>query len=131
MLIAREKIEDLQGNLLCYKDASKTLVDRTGIGIFIPEKQVDISLRTSSHNYISSTELAAIEDCFLHVKDSYQRENFNAVIFSDSPSALQALKDCNCNDRNIYKKLSDFRNSRRRKKSHYRLGSCPRWNPWQ
>ena len=40
MLSAREKIEDLQGNLLCYTEASKTLDDRAKIGIFIPEKQV-------------------------------------------------------------------------------------------
>ena len=82
VLIAREKIEDLKGNLLCHTDASKTLDDRPGIGIFIPEKQVDISLRTSSHNCISSTELTAIEECLLQVKDSYQGENFNVVILS-------------------------------------------------
>ena len=97
MLISREKIEEnFQGNLLCYTDASKTLDDSAGIEIFIPEKQADISLRTSSHSCISSTELAAIEDCLLHVKESYQGENFDTVIFSDSLSALQALKDCNC-----------------------------------
>ena len=53
MLIAREKIENLQGNLLCYKDEFKILDNRAGIKIFIPEKQVDVILRTSSHNCMS------------------------------------------------------------------------------
>ena len=106
MLVARERIEDLQECLVCYTDASKTTDNKAGIGIYIPKKNVNISLRTSSHSCISSIELAAIEDCLIHVKDSYQGETFDIVILSDSLSALEALKDCNHFDRNINKTLT-------------------------
>ena len=106
MLVAREKIEDLQECLVCYTDASKTTDKKAGIWIYIPKKNVNISLRTSSHSCISSIEQAAIEDCLIHVKDSYQGETFDIVILSDSLSALEALKDCNHFDRNINKTLT-------------------------
>ena len=77
MLVAREKIEDLQGNLICYTDASKTTDSKAGIGIYILQKHKNVSLRTSSHSCISLTELADIED-------SYQGETFDIVILSDS-----------------------------------------------
>ena len=67
---------------------------------------LNISLRTSSHSCISSIELAAIEDCLVHVKDSYQGETLDTVILSDSLSALEALKDCDHFDRNINKILT-------------------------
>ena len=73
---------------------------------FQRSQSISISLRTSSHNCINSTELTYIEDCLFQGKDSYQGENFNVVIFSDSLSAYKALKDCNYNDRDIYKTLS-------------------------
>ena len=88
MLIAREKLE------LCCKDAFKTLDNRAGIGIFIPEKQVDVSLRTSSHSCISSTELA-IEDClwlWTLCEGLLSGEDFNVVIFSDSLSKNRHYK---------------------------------------
>ena len=106
MLVAKERIEDLQECLVCYTDASKTTDNKAGIGIYIPKKNVNISLRTSSHICISSIELAAIEDCLIHVKDSYQGEIIDIVILSDSLSALEALKDCNHFDRNINKTLT-------------------------
>ena len=94
------------GWLRIYKVAHQETVDKAGIGIYIPKKNVNISLRTSSHSCISSIELAAIEDCLIHVKDSYQGETFDIVILSDSLSALEALKDCNHFDRNINKTLT-------------------------
>ena len=106
MLVAREMIEDLQECIVCNTDASKTTDNKAGIGIYIPKKNVNISLRTSSHSCISSIELAAIEDCLIHVKDSYQGETFDIVILSDSLSALEALKDCNHIDRDINKTLN-------------------------
>ena len=108
MLVAkeRERIEDFQECLVCYMDASKMTDNKAGIGIYIPKKNVNISLRTSSHSCISSIELAAMEDCLIHVKDSYQGETFNIVILSDYLSALEALKDCNHFDRNINKTLT-------------------------
>ena len=105
MLVARERIEDLQECIVCYRDASKTTDNKAWIGIYIPKKNVNISLRTSSHSCISSIELAAIEDCLIHVKDSYQGETFDIVILSDSLSASRA-KDCNHFDRNINKTLT-------------------------
>ena len=72
MLVAKERIEDLRGNLLCFTDASKTEDGKAGIGIYIPQKDLKLSIRTSSHSSISSTKLAAIESCLLHVKESYQ-----------------------------------------------------------
>ena len=83
MLVAIEMIEDLQESLLCYTDASKTTDNKAGIGIYIPKK--NISLRTSSHSCISS--IAIIENCLVHVKDSYQGETFDIVILSNSLSA--------------------------------------------
>ena len=106
MLVAREMIEDLQESLVCYTDASRTTYNKAGIGIYIPKKNVNISLRTSSHSCISSIELAAIEDCLVHVKDSYQGETFDIVISNDFLSALEALKDCNHLDRNINKTVT-------------------------
>ena len=73
---------------------------------YIPKKNVNVSLRTSSYSCISSIELAAIEDCLIHVKDSYQEEIFDIVILSDSLRVLEALKDCNHFDRNINKTLA-------------------------
>ena len=35
MLVAREKIDDLQWNLICYIDASKTRDNKVRIGIYI------------------------------------------------------------------------------------------------
>ena len=55
MLVAKERIEDLQGNLLCFRDASKTEDGKAGIGIYIPQKDLKLSIRTSSHITISST----------------------------------------------------------------------------
>ena len=52
MLVARERIEDLQECLVCYTDASKKMDNKAGIGIYIPKKNVNISLRTSSHSCI-------------------------------------------------------------------------------
>ena len=106
MLVARERIENLQECLVCYTDASKTMDNKAGLGIYIPKKNVNISLRTSSHSCISSIELPAIEDCLIHVKDSYQGETFDIVILSDSLSTLEALRDCNHFDRNINKTLT-------------------------
>ena len=69
----------------------RTTDNKAGFGICMPKKNVNISLRTSSHSYISSIELAAIEDCLVHVKDSYQGETFDTVILSDSLSASRAI----------------------------------------
>lgn len=44
MLVAREKIEDLQGSLLCYTDVSKTEDNKAGIRIYIPSKDVESQL---------------------------------------------------------------------------------------
>ena len=60
MLVAREKIEELKDfSWLCYTNASK-IQDTAGIGIFIPKKGVELSVRASPERSISS---AAIEDC--------------------------------------------------------------------
>ena len=89
MLVAREKIEELKdSSLLCYTDASK-IQDKAGIGLFIPKKGVELSVRVSPESSISSTELAAIEDCLLLLKTSYQGEDPSIVILSDSLSAIQ------------------------------------------
>ena len=108
MLVAKERIEDLRGNLLCFTDASKTEDGKAGIGIYIPQKDLKLSIRTSSHSSISSTELAAIESCLLHVKESYQGEILNLVIFTDSLSSLMNLKESNnaYNDPDVYRILS-------------------------
>lgn len=91
ILVKRESIEDLQDTLLCYTDASKTEDNKTGIGIHIPKKDVNISLTTSSHSCISSTKQAANDDYrLIHVKNSYQEESFNIVVLSDSLSASRA-----------------------------------------
>ena len=80
MLVAKERIEDLRGKLLCFTDASKTEDGKAGIGIYIQQKDLKLSIRTSSHSSISSTELAAIESCLLHMKESYQGDILNLVI---------------------------------------------------
>ena len=67
MLVAKEMIEDLQESILCYTDASKTTDNKAGIGMYFLKKNVNVSLRTSNHSCISSIELAAIEDCLIHV----------------------------------------------------------------
>ena len=67
MLVAKEKIEDL----LCFTDASKTEDGKAGIGIYIQQKDLRLIIRTSTHISISYTELAAIESCLLHMKESY------------------------------------------------------------
>ena len=89
MLVAREKIEELKdSSLLCYTDASK-IQDKAGTGIFIPKKGVELSVRVSPESSISSTELAAIEDCLLLLKTSYLLgEDPSIVILSDSLSAI-------------------------------------------
>ena len=94
MLVSKERIEDLRRNLLCFT-ASKTEDGKAGIGIYIPQKDLKLSIRTSSHSSISSTELAAIESCLLHVKESYQEEILNLVIFTDSLSSLMNLEESN------------------------------------
>ena len=108
MLVAKERIEDLRGNLLCFTDASKTEDGKAGIGLYIPQKDLKLSIRTSSHSSISSTELAAIESCLLHVKESYQGEILNLVIFTDSLSSLMNLEKSNnaYNDPDVYRILS-------------------------
>ena len=108
MLVAKERIEDLRGNLLCFTDASKTEDGKAGIGIYIPQKDLKLSIRTSSHSSISSKELAAIESCLLHVKESYQGEILNLVIFTDSLSSLLKLEESNnaYNDPDVYRILS-------------------------
>ena len=110
MLVAKERIEDLRGNLLCFTDASKTEDGKVGIGIYIPQKDLKLSVRTSSHSSISFTELAAIESCLLHVKESYQGEILNLVIFTDSLSSLMNLEESNnaYNDPDVYRILSTF-----------------------
>ena len=108
MLVAREKIEGLKdSSLLCYTDASK-IKDKAGTGIFIPKKGVELSVRVSPDSSISSTELAAIEDCLLLLKTSYQGEDSSIVILSDSLSAIQCLSNRNnaYHNRDIYRILS-------------------------
>ena len=108
MLVAREKIEELtDSSLLCYTDASK-IKDKAGTGIFIPKKGVELSIRVSPDSSISSTELAAIEDCLLLLKTSYQGEDSSIVILSDSLSAIQCLSNRNnaYHNRDIYRILS-------------------------
>ena len=112
MLVAKEMIEDLQESLLCYTVASKTTDNKAGIGIYIPKENVNISLRTSSHNCISSIEQAAIEDCIFHVKDFYRGETFDIGILSDSLSALEALKDRDIN--RILNIISEIQESSRK-----------------
>ena len=106
MLVAKERIEDLRGNLLCFTDASKTEDGKAGIGIYIPQKDLELS-GTSSHSNISSMELAAIESYLLHVKESYQGEILNLVIFTDSLSSLMNLEESNnaYNDPDVYRIL--------------------------
>ena len=108
MLVAMEKIEELtDSSLLCYTDTSK-IQDKAGTGIFIPKKGVELSVRVSPDSSISSTELAAIEDCLLLLKTSYQGEDSSIVILSDSLSAIQCLSNRNnaYHNRDIYRILS-------------------------
>ena len=79
-----------------YTDASKTKDDKAGVGIYITQKQVNISLSTSNLSRISSTELVAIEDCLVHMKDSYQGENFDKVHckYSYEKNNLKIIGEC-------------------------------------
>ena len=56
---------------------------------------MELSVRVSPDSSISSTELAAIEDCLLLLKTSYQGEDPSIVILSDSLSAIQCLSNRN------------------------------------
>ena len=90
----------------CLKDGRRESGDRD---IYIPQKDLKLSIRTSSHSSISSTELAAKrESCLLHVKESYQGDILNLVIFTDSLSSLMNLEESNnaYNDPDVYRILS-------------------------
>ena len=67
--VAREKIEDLQGNLFCYTDASKTRDNKAGIGIYIPKKQVNISSGGQSLKILVARRQKAT-----HINDRWHRQ---------------------------------------------------------
>ena len=50
MLVAKERIEDLRGNLLCFTDASKTEDGKAGIGIYIPQKDLRNTIKKIKYN---------------------------------------------------------------------------------
>ena len=53
MLVAKERIEDLRGNLLRFTDESKTEEGKNGkrgIGIYIPQKDLKLSIKTSQQH---------------------------------------------------------------------------------
>ena len=127
MLVAKERIEDLRGNLLCFTDASKTEDGKTRIGIYIPEKDLKLSIRTSSHSSISSTELAAIESCLLHLKESYQGETLNLVILTDSLSSLMNLEESNdaYNDHDVKEFFLLFQSFKKKAKKSLWSGYLP------
>ena len=113
----------------------------SGIGIYIPQKDLKLSIRTSSHSSISSKELATIESCLLHVKDSYQGEILNLVIFTDSLSSLMNLEESNnaYNDPDVYRILSIFQSFKKKAKKSHWSGYLPileflemsKRTPWQ
>ena len=84
----------------------KTEDGKAGIGIYIPQKDLKLSIRTSSHSSFSSTELAAIENCLLQVKESYLP--LNLLIFTDSLNSLMNLEESNnaYNDYDVYRIIS-------------------------
>lgn len=88
MLIAKEKIEDLHENLLCCTDESK-IKDNAGIGIYITKNKKEISIRTSSHSSICSTEMAAIDLCLQFLKQ--QSSKLKIFILSDSLSSIGSV----------------------------------------
>ncbi|MFG1588192.1 reverse transcriptase domain-containing protein [Staphylococcus aureus] len=87
MIAARERIEEYQGCILCYTDASK-MDERAGIGIYIPLQKIELSIRTSAHSSISSIELAAIKRC-LEISEHFTE--LQHLVIDHSSSSINLL----------------------------------------
>ena len=134
MLVAMERTEDLRGNLLCFTDASKTEDGKTVIEIYIPQKDLKLSIRTSSHGSISSMELAVIESCLLHVKESYQGETLNLIFFTDSLSSLMNLEESNnlpITTPMFTEFFLLFQSFKKKAKKSLWSVTCTCWNSWK